>query len=61
MYRVAVALSTVITLVALWLCRGLWYRQSDAAQESGLEATWGGKRLLNVQRFPDELAEFARD
>jgi hypothetical protein len=56
-----VAVSTVIMLVTLWLCRGLWYRPSDAAEARKLEETWGGKRLLNVQRFLDELAEFARE
>ena len=56
-----VAVSVVIMLVALWLCRGLWYRPSDAAEARELEGSWAGKRLLNVQRFLDELAEFAKE
>lgn len=56
-----VAVSAVIMLGALWLSRGLWYRPSDAAEARKLEESWGGKRLLNVQRFLDELAEFAKE
>jgi hypothetical protein len=56
-----VAVGSVVMLVALWLCRGLWYRPSDAAEARKLEESWGGKRLQNVQRFLDELAEFAKE
>jgi hypothetical protein len=56
-----VAISAVIMLVTLWFCRGLWYRPSSGAEARKLEETWGGKRLLNVQRFLNELAEFARE
>ena len=56
-----VAVGAVIMLGALWLSRGLWYRPSDAAEARKLEESWGGKRLLKVQRFLHELAEFARE
>lgn len=56
-----VAVSTAVMLVALWLCRGLWYRPSDGAEARSLEASWGGKRLLRVQTFLDELAAFAKE
>lgn len=56
-----VGVSAVILLGALWLSRGLWYHPSDAAEARKLEESWGGKRLLNVQRFLDEIAEFAKE
>jgi hypothetical protein len=56
-----VAVGAIIMLGTLWLTRGLWYRSSDAAKARNLEESWGGKRLLNVQRFLDELAEFAKE
>jgi serine/threonine-protein kinase len=47
--------------VTLWLCRGLWYRPTDTAEARELEKTWGGRSLQNVQRFLDDLAEFAKE
>jgi hypothetical protein len=55
------AVCAVVLLVTLWLCRGLWYRPPDAAEARKLEETWGGKRLMSVQRFLDELADFAKE
>jgi serine/threonine-protein kinase len=48
-------------LATLWFWRALWYRPDNAAQTRALEGEWGGRRLLNVQRFLDELAEFQRE
>lgn len=56
-----VIVSGVVMLVALWLSRGLWYRPSDAAEARALEETWGGRRVLSVQRFLAELEEFAKE
>lgn len=55
-----VAVCLAILLFLLWRCRGLWYRSSDAAARK-LDETWAGRRLVNVQSFLDELAEFARE
>jgi hypothetical protein len=48
-------------LATLWFGRALWYRPDNVAQARALEGEWGGRRLLNVQRFLDELAEFQKE
>ena len=48
-------------LATLWFSRALWYRPDNAAQARALEGEWGGRRLLNVQRFLGELAEFQKE
>jgi hypothetical protein len=48
-------------LATLWFGRALWYRPDNAAQARALEGDWGGSRLLNVQRFLGELAEFQKE
>ena len=53
-----VAVGTVVGLVALWMCRGLWFRPTNEADARKLEETWGGRRLLEARRLLDELAEF---
>src|SRR5690606_16370138 len=35
-----VTVSAAILLVALWQCRSLWYRPSDAAEARQLDETW---------------------
>jgi hypothetical protein len=48
-------------LATLWFSRALWYRPDNAARARALEGEWGGRRLLNVQRFLDELAAFQKE
>jgi hypothetical protein len=48
-------------LTTLWFSRALWYRPDDAAQARALEGEWSGRRLLTVQRFLGELAEFRKE
>jgi serine/threonine-protein kinase len=56
-----VGVSAVIMLVALWLCRELWFRPSDPAEARKLAESSSGRRLLRVQSLLDELAEFAKE
>lgn len=56
-----VVVCVVGMLATLWFSRALWYRPDDAAQARALEGEWSGRRLLNVQRFLDELAEFQKE
>jgi serine/threonine-protein kinase len=48
-------------LATLLYCRALWYRPSDAAEAHKLEKGWVGRRLINVQRFLDDLAAFEKE
>jgi hypothetical protein len=56
-----VVVGVVGMLATLWFCRARWYRPDYAAQARALEGEWGGRRLLHVQGFLDELAEFQKE